>query len=80
MSLQRGEILGYDFNRMVVDFTMLNQGTGIGPVGVRCPRTASVKARSAFALPCVHKTDFAGSSNVVIAIEARAVNKKGPGA
>ena len=26
MSLQRGEILGYDFNRMVVDFTMLNQG------------------------------------------------------
>jgi hypothetical protein len=31
-------------------------------------------------LPSVHKTDFAGSSNVVIAIEARAVNKKGPGA
>ena len=31
-------------------------------------------------LPGVHKTDFAGSSNVVIAIEARAVNKKGPGA
>jgi uncharacterized protein DUF1488 len=26
MPLQRGEILGYDFNRMVVDFTMLNQG------------------------------------------------------
>ena len=26
MSLQRGEVLGYDFNRMVVDFTMLNQG------------------------------------------------------
>ena len=26
MSLQRGEILGYDFNRMVVEFTMLNQG------------------------------------------------------
>ncbi len=26
MSLQRGEELGYDFNRMVVDFTMLNQG------------------------------------------------------
>ena len=25
MPLQRGEILGYDFNRMVVDFTMLNQ-------------------------------------------------------
>src|ERR1700731_1826372 len=26
MPLQRGEILGYDFNRMVVEFTMLNQG------------------------------------------------------
>jgi hypothetical protein len=26
MPLQRGEVLGYDFNRMVVDFTMLNQG------------------------------------------------------
>ena len=29
MSLQRGEILGYDFNRMVVEFTMLNQGTTV---------------------------------------------------
>ena len=26
MPLQRGEIQGYDFNRMVVAFTMLNQG------------------------------------------------------
>jgi hypothetical protein len=26
MSLQRGEVLGYDFDRMVVDFTMFNQG------------------------------------------------------
>ena len=26
MPLRRGEVLGYDFNRMVVDFTMLNQG------------------------------------------------------
>jgi hypothetical protein len=26
MTLQRGEVLGYDFNRMVVEFTMLNQG------------------------------------------------------
>jgi hypothetical protein len=26
MPLQRGEVLGYDFNRMVVEFTMLNQG------------------------------------------------------
>ena len=26
MPLQRDEVLGYDFNRMVVDFTMLNQG------------------------------------------------------
>ena len=25
MPLQRGEILGYHFNRMIVDFTMLNQ-------------------------------------------------------
>jgi Protein of unknown function (DUF1488) len=24
--LQRGEVLGYDFNRMVVDFTMFNLG------------------------------------------------------
>lgn len=29
MSLQRGELIGYDFNRMVVDFTMLNQGKTI---------------------------------------------------
>ena len=26
MALQRGEVQGYDFNRMVVEFTMLNQG------------------------------------------------------
>ena len=26
MPLQRGEVLGYDFNRRVVDFTMFNQG------------------------------------------------------
>ena len=26
MQLQRGKVLGYDFNRMVVDFTMFNQG------------------------------------------------------
>jgi hypothetical protein len=26
MPLQRGEVLGYDFNRMAVDFTMFNQG------------------------------------------------------
>jgi len=25
MLLRRGEVLGYDFNRMVVEFTMLNQ-------------------------------------------------------
>ncbi len=25
MTLQRGDITGYDFNRMVVDFTMINQ-------------------------------------------------------
>ena len=26
MSLQRGEVQGYDFDRMTVEFTMLNQG------------------------------------------------------
>jgi Protein of unknown function (DUF1488) len=26
MPLQRGEVRGYDFNRMTVEFTMLNQG------------------------------------------------------
>ena len=26
MPLQRGEVQGYDFNRMVVEFTMLDQG------------------------------------------------------
>jgi hypothetical protein len=29
MPLQRGEVLGYDFNRMVVDFTMFNQGNRV---------------------------------------------------
>ena len=27
MPLQRGEVLGYDFNRMVVDFTVFNQAS-----------------------------------------------------
>lgn len=27
MLLQRGEVQGYNFNRMVVEFTMLSQGT-----------------------------------------------------
>ncbi len=26
MPLQRGEVQGYDFNRMIVEFTMLSQG------------------------------------------------------
>jgi hypothetical protein len=26
MPLQRGEVRGYDFDRMIVEFTMLNQG------------------------------------------------------
>ena len=26
MPLQRGEVRGYDFNRMILEFTMLNQG------------------------------------------------------
>jgi hypothetical protein len=26
MPLQRGEVRGYDFNRMVVEFTMVTQG------------------------------------------------------
>jgi hypothetical protein len=26
MALQQGEVLGYDFNRMVVEFTMINNG------------------------------------------------------
>jgi len=26
MALQRGDVQGYDINRMVVEFTMLNQG------------------------------------------------------
>ena len=38
MSLQRGEILGYDFNRMVVDFTMFNQGKT-----VRCAISTAAK-------------------------------------
>ena len=29
MPLQQGEVQGYDFNRMVVAFTMLNQGKAI---------------------------------------------------
>jgi len=29
MPLQRGEVLGYDFNRIVVDFTMFNQGNRV---------------------------------------------------
>ena len=29
MPLERAEVQGYDFNRMVVEFTMLNQGTVI---------------------------------------------------
>ena len=29
MLLRRGEVRGYDFNRMVVEFTMLNQDTVI---------------------------------------------------
>lgn len=29
MPLQRGEVRGYDFNRMAVEFTMLNQGKTI---------------------------------------------------
>ncbi len=28
MALQQGEVQGYDFNRMIVEFTMFNQGKG----------------------------------------------------
>ena len=43
MPLQRGEILGYDFNRMVVEFTMLNQDKTLemsGGIGVARPARA----------------------------------------
>ena len=36
MPLQRGDVLGYDFNRMVVDFTMINQ-----EMTVRCAITTA---------------------------------------
>jgi hypothetical protein len=29
MPLQRGEVQGYDFNRMAVEFTMVNQGKAV---------------------------------------------------
>lgn len=29
MPLQRGEVRGYDFNRMIVEFTLLDQGKAI---------------------------------------------------
>ena len=32
MPLERGEVQGYDFNRMIVEFTMLNQGKVIPSV------------------------------------------------
>jgi hypothetical protein len=37
MPLQRGEVQGYDFNRMIVEFTMLNQGK------VFCARSAPLR-------------------------------------
>jgi hypothetical protein len=49
MPLQQGEVLGYDFNRMVVEFTMLNQGKVI-PCAISTAaldgleRSATVKA------------------------------------
>jgi hypothetical protein len=36
MPLQRGDVLGYDFNRMAVDFTMINQD-----VTVQCAITTA---------------------------------------
>ena len=38
MPLQRGEVQGYDFNRMVVEFTMLNQSRVILCAISRTPR------------------------------------------
>ena len=40
MPLQRGKVLGYDFNRMVVDFTMFNQGKT-----VRCAISTAGRVR-----------------------------------
>jgi hypothetical protein len=48
MPLQRGEVLGYDFNRMVVDFTMFNQGKT-----VRCAISTA-----AMPLPDAARADF----------------------
>jgi hypothetical protein len=41
MPLQRGEVRGYDFNRMTVDFTMRNQGKVIAR-----PEAAQARALS----------------------------------
>jgi len=44
MPLQRGEVKGYDFNRMVVEFTMLNQGKVI-PCAVSTAAMDDLEAR-----------------------------------
>jgi len=44
MPLQRGEVQGYDFNRMVVEFTMLNQGKVI-PCAVSTAAMDDLEAR-----------------------------------
>jgi hypothetical protein len=41
MPLQRDEVLGYDFDRMVVDFTMFNQGKT-----VRCAISTAAMGKS----------------------------------
>jgi hypothetical protein len=41
MPLRQGEVHGYDFNRMVVEFTMLNQDTAKGRD--RCDKVSGCK-------------------------------------
>ena len=45
MQLQRGEVQGYDFNRMIVEFTMLNRGKAI-PCAISTAAMDDLEGRS----------------------------------
>ena len=59
MPLRRGEVRGFDFNRMVVEFTMLNQNHVIPCAISRFAKAASPQLNADWLTPTYMDSNFA---------------------
>ena len=62
MPLQRGEVQGYNFNRMAVEFTMVNQGKAV-PCSISTAAMDDLEGRRDVKLRSAHRSVYAVARN-----------------